>query len=241
VTEPGAAGAAGPTPSGPAASATAPASLRSGLAQAVGEQFSVQNSIGGVRGLLESVIPITVFSLLYGIDHDLKRACVAALVPSAGFALWRVYRREPLTQAVSGVLGVGIGAFLALRTGRSENFFLPSILKNAGFALAYALSVLLRWPAIGVVLGFALGEVTHWRQVPARMRAYQLATWLWVGMFLVRVMVQVPLFLAGQTTTLGFLSVPLGLPLFGLTIYLTWLVVRRVPVAHPPAAENPRS
>jgi hypothetical protein len=218
----------------PPANGAAAAPLRSGLAQAAGEQFSLEKSIGGVRGLLESVIPITIFSLVYGFDHDLRRACIAALVPSAAFATWRLWRREPVTQAVSGVIGVGIGAFLALRTGRSENFFLPSILKNVGFAVAYTVSILIRWPLVGVLLGFALGELTHWRQVPARLRAYQLATWLLVGMFVLRVVIQVPLFLAGQTTTLGFLSVPLGLPLFGVTVYLSWLVIRRVPVAHPP-------
>lgn len=207
-----------------------------GLAQAVGEQFSLEKSIGGVRGVLESVVPITLFSVLYGLTADLRLSCVVALVPSVIFAAWRLARREPLTQALSGVLGIGLGAFLALRTGRSENFFLPSIIKNAGWAAAYAVSVLVRWPLIGVVLGLALGEGTHWRSVPERARAYARATWLWVGMFGLRLVVQVPLYLLGMTTTLGLLSVPLGIPLFALVAYLTWLIVRRVPVARPDAA-----
>jgi len=207
---------------------------QSALAQAVGEQFSLEKSIGGVRGLLESVVPLTVFSVLYGITRDLRLSSLAALAPAAAFAVWRLARREPLTQALSGVIGVGIGAFLAMRTGRSEDFFLPSIIKNAAYGAGYALSVALRWPVVGLVLGFALGEMTHWRQVPLRMRVYRLATWLWVGMFAVRLVVQVPLYLLGRTATLGLVSVPLGIPLFALTAYLTWLVVRRVPVAHPP-------
>jgi hypothetical protein len=206
--------------------------MRSAMAEAMGEQFSLQKSIGGVRGVLESVVPLTVFSVLFGLTHDLRTACIAALVPSVLFAAVRLWRRESLLQAVSGVLGVGIGAFLALRTGRSENFFLPSIIKNGAYGAAYALSILLRWPLIGVVLGFALGEMLHWRTVPARMRVYVQATWLWVGMFGLRLAVQVPLYLLGATAALGFLSVPLGIPLFALTAYLTWLVIRRQPVAH---------
>ena len=172
--------------------------------------------------------------MLYGVTRDLRLSCIVALVPSVLFAVARLARREPITQALSGVLGVGIGAFIALRTGRSENFFLPSIIKNAAYAAAYAVSILLRWPLIGVVLGFALGEMTHWRSVPARLRAYSQASWLWVGMFGIRLAVQIPLYLLGMTATLGFASVPLGIPLFALVAYLTWLVVRRVPVAHAP-------
>lgn len=219
--------------------AARPVAGRSGLAEAVGEQFSLERSIGGVRGLLESVVPITLFSVVYGITRDLRLSCLVALVPSIGFTAWRLIRREPLTQAVSGVIGVGIGAFLALRTGRSENFFLPSIIKNLAYGGVYALSVLVRWPVIGVLLGFALGESTHWRSVPARLRAYSLSTWVWVGMFGIRLAVQVPLYLLGMTATLGLASVPLGIPLFALAVYLTWLLVRRVPLARPPGPAAP--
>jgi hypothetical protein len=214
------------------------AGVKAGLAQAIGEQFSFEKSIGGVRGVLESVLPLTVFSVVYGITQDLVQSCVAALVPALVLMVWRLVRREPVTQAVSGVIGVAIGAFLAVRTGKAENFFLPSIIKNAAYGAGYALSILLRWPIVGVMLGFLLGEMTHWRQVPARLRAYSVATWIWVGMFAVRLVVQVPLYLLGKTTVLGLVSVPLGLPLFGITIWLTWLVVRRVPVAHPPARDD---
>lgn len=207
---------------------------QSSLAQAVGEQFSLEKSIGGVQGVLESVVPLTVFSVLFGVTHDVKLSALSALVPAAGFSLWRLIRREPLTQALSGVFVVGLGAFLAVRTGRSENYFLPTILKNVAFGAGYLISILVRWPVVGLMLGFALGEMLHWREVPARMRAYQQATWLWVGLFAVRLLVEVPLYLMGETAALGWLSVPLGIPLFALTAYLTWLVVRRVPVAHAP-------
>ncbi len=69
--------------------------------------------------------------------------------------------------------------------------------------------------------------------MPARLRAYSQATWLWVGMFGIRLMVQIPLYLLGMTATLGLANVPLGLPLFALVAYLTWRVIRRVPVARP--------
>jgi uncharacterized membrane protein len=64
---------------------------------------------------------------------------------------------------------------------------------------------------------------------------YQQATWVWVGMFAVRALVQGRLYVKGDATTLGFVNLLLGLPLFGLAVALTWLIVRRVPPARPGA------
>ena len=202
-----------------------------GLKQAIAEQFSVQALIGGPRGLAESILPMTVFSIVWAFTHDVPRSVLAALVPAVVLTVWRLVAREPLTQALSGVLGIALGAGIALYTGRAQDFFLPGILKNVGFGAIYAISALVRWPLVGVLLGFMLGEDLHWRRVRPRMRVYQQVTWLWAGVFALRAAVQVWLYAAGQATALGFVNVLLGLPLFGLAVGLTWLLVRRVPAA----------
>jgi Protein of unknown function (DUF3159) len=215
-----------------------PPAARAGIAQAAAGQFSMAASIGGAWGLAESVVPLTVFSVAYGFSRDLRWSLVAALIPSTALAVRRLLLRQPLTQALSGLFGVGLGALLAARSGRAEDFFLPSILKNAGFATAYAVSALVRWPVVGVMIGPVLGEWWAWRDVPDRRRAYTRVTWLWVGVFALRLAVQVPLYLAGEAAVLGAANVPLGLPLFGLAVWLSWLMLRRVPVvadAEPPA------
>jgi hypothetical protein len=203
---------------------------RAGLAQAAAQDFSLADSIGGPWGLAEAVLPLTVFSVVYGFGRDLRVALVAALVPSVALAVRRLLLRQSLTQSFSGLLGVALGAVLAVRSGRAEDFFLPSIWKNLGFTALYAVSALVRWPIVGVVLGPLLGEWWAWRAVPERRRAYQRVTWLWVGVFAVRLAVQVPLYLAGEAAVLGAANVPLGLPLFGVAVWLSWLMLRRVPV-----------
>jgi hypothetical protein len=210
-----------------------------GLGQAISEQFSLQATIGGPLGLIESVLPMTLFSVVYGLGAAMMPSVAAAAVPSVGFAIWRLIARQPLTQAISGVLGIGIGAVIALRTGRAADFVLPSLIKNAAWAAGYTISILVRWPLVGVLLGFMLGEQLHWRSVPARARAYRRASWVWVGMFVVRLAVQIPLWMAGAAAALGLVNVVLGLPLFGLTIWLTWVIVQRVPVAHAPGQLAP--
>jgi hypothetical protein len=226
-----------PEPARPEPAGPGRVSPRGGLGQAGAESFSLAASIGGVRGLLESVLPVTFFSVVYGFTRDLRTSILAALVPAVVLTGWRLLAREPLTQAVSGLLGVGIGAVVASRTGRAEDFILPSIIKNVAFALVYAVSILIRWPLVGVLVGQLLGEGLHWREVPERLRVYQQTSWIFVGVFVLRLAVQVPLWAAGAVTALGTANVFLGLPLFGLAVWVCWLILRRVPPAVPPEPE----
>lgn len=205
-----------------------------GLAAAVAEQFSFEESIGGVRGLVESVLPVIVFTVVYSTSHSIPTSSLAAVGVSVAGLLLRIATRMPVQPAISGFFGVAIGAGIAWYTGAAINFFLASIVKNILLGVLFAVSALVRWPVVGVMLGMMLGEGLHWRTVPARMRVYQQVTWLWVLMSLVRLAFQIPLYLHDKVGGLGAASVPLGLPLFGVVLLLTWLIVRRVPVARPP-------
>jgi hypothetical protein len=220
------------------ADSPATARPRGGLGQVGGQEFSFQASIGGVRGIIESVLPYTVFSLVYAVTKNLQTSIIAAAAPLAVLVVWRLIARETLSQAISGVLGIALGAYFAHKSGKAADFFLPNILKNLGFAAAYAISIFVRWPLIGVVVGPMTGEMFAWRDDRPRYTAYKWATWIWVGLFAVRLAVQVPLFIADKVTLLGTLNgLVLGIPLFALTIWLSWLVLRSVPLAKPPAPE----
>ena len=205
-----------------------------GLAATVAEQFSFEESIGGVRGMVESALPVLIFTVVYALGHDLAVSSLAAVGVSVAGLLLRLVTRMPLTPAISGLFGVAVGAAIAWYTGAAINFFLTSIVKNIVLGLLFAISALVRWPAVGVMLGMMLGEQFHWRTVPARLRVYQQVTWLWAGMSVIRLAFQIPLYLHDKVGGLGAASIPLGLPLYGVVLLLTWLIVRRVPVARPP-------
>lgn len=215
-------------------------SRRSKVSGVAAPEFSLADSIGGVRGVIDSVLPYSVFSLVYAFTKDLQTSIISALVPVVVLVIWRLIARETVSQALSGVLVIALGAYIANKTGSAKTFFLPNILKNAGFALGYLVSILVRWPLIGVVVGPVTGEMFAWRQDPARLAAYQRATWLWVGMSVIRLAVQIPLYIAGNVTLLGTLNAAvLSLPLYVLTIYLSWLVLKPVPLAKHPDEPPP--
>lgn len=61
------------------------------------------------------------------------------------------------------------------------------------------------------------------------------ATWLWIALFVARLAVQVPLYLDASTAWLGTARLVMGVPLWALALWITWLLVRERPApAAPP-------
>lgn len=200
------------------------------LARAVSSgNFSLGDAIGGPRGVLDSVLPGTVFVVAFTVTRQLREALWISLAVGGVLAVLRLVRREPVTQAASGFVGVVVCAVVASRSGRAENFYLPGLYINVAYAAAYLVSILVRWPLLGVLLGTVTGEGFAWRRDPARLRAYSQASWIWVGAFVLRLVVQYPLWKMGAVGALGTARVAMGLPLFVLAGYLSYLILRRVP------------
>jgi hypothetical protein len=76
-----------------------------------------------------------------------------------------------------------------------------------------------------------LGEDLAWRKDKNRLSAYIKATWIWFALFAVRLAIQYPLYKAGQFNALGIANLFLGFPLYALTLWGTWMVIKSVPLA----------
>ena len=46
--------------------------------------------------------------------------------------LERLIRRKPVVNAIGGLFGTGLAAFIAARSGRAEGFFVPRMLFQLG-------------------------------------------------------------------------------------------------------------
>ena len=194
----------------------------------------IVNALGGKKGLFDSGIPALVFLIIFNLRDDVRDAAFVALALSGLITVIRLIKREKLQNAISGIVGVLICYLLVRSTGKAEDFYLPGLFINAGYGALYLLTNLAGWPIIGVVLGPLLGEDFHWRKVSERKRVYLLAGWLWVGLFLSRLLVQLPLYLAGNVNALGVARLVMGYPLFIACAWGTWLVIKQVPVAKKP-------
>lgn len=250
-----------------------PAAPRRGLAAVTDDEFSVLAAVGGVRGLVESVLPGLVFIVLYVTTQDLMVSVIASVGAAVAASVVRLVQGTAVTTALGGLLGVVVGAVWAWRTGEAEDVYAWALWTNAAYAVVLLASIVFRFPAVGFVVeslraGWSpdavkamagrdeateqegarpasgtdetadgareaeedepnpLAALVEWRHDAEKVHRYTLATWLWVGMFALRLAVKVPLYLDGDVGWLGTFHLVLGVPLWALVLFLTWVVVR---------------
>ncbi|GAA2828054.1 uncharacterized protein DUF3159 [Leucobacter komagatae] len=223
-------------PSPQASGAAKLPALNGGIARAVraggsGEDLTaagVLDAIGGVRGVVEAIVPSLLFVVLFVATKDAR---LSALVPG-GLALVmviaRLVRRETIVSALSGVLGVGVAVIITLITGRGVDYFLSGFIVNTVWAAGLLISILVGWPAVGLLIGMLDGDMRGWRRTPKVRRTALWLTVMWLALFVARLAVQLPMYLAERVEALGVARIVMGVPLFAVIIVVTWFVVQRL-------------
>jgi hypothetical protein len=200
------------------------------------QPLDLVEAMGGRLGVVETSAPAIAYAAVYGFLGT-NPAAIAAVALTLLLTIARLVKRESPRHALSGLIGVAFAAFIAARSGKAENFYLPGLLLNAAYASAFLVSLAIRKPLVGLVAGQIPGTHASDRDDPARARRYVLATWLWAFLFLARLLVQLPLYLAGAVVALGVARTAMGLPLFALGLWLTWRLVRVEAPATPGTPE----
>ncbi|MFT0848503.1 DUF3159 domain-containing protein [Actinomycetaceae bacterium L2_0104] len=212
--------------------ADATAEGNGGLRSVLAADFDVWQAVGGVRGLIETALPSLIFIAVYVATGQLAASVLAPLAVALVAILVRLMQRIDVVPALGGLLGIAVSAIWAWRSGEASNYFAMGLITNSVYLGVLLLSLAVRWPALGVLIGFMRGDGTGWRSDPAQRvtkLAYTRITWLWVGLFAFRILVQAPLFFSDATTLLGVARILMGPLLFALAAWLTWLIVRKLP------------
>ncbi|CAM2732221.1 DUF3159 domain-containing protein [Skermania piniformis] len=182
--------------------------------------------MGGISGLVYSSLPILVFVPANAI-WGLAVAIWVALGIAAAILVWRLIRRDPIQPAISGFVGVGISAFIAYRVGDAKGFFLFGIYTSLVYGAVFLLSILIRWPLVGVVWHGINGDGHAWRRDRRAMRGYEIATAAWTAVFAARYLVQSQLYDADREGLLAVARIAMGWPLAALAFGVTVWAVRR--------------
>lgn len=194
--------------------------------ESMGEKELLNKAIGGWRGLIDSALPSMLFIVIFVFQKDLNTALVAALILGLVLLVIRALERKSLVQVLSGFVGLSISVFLTWRTKDASNFFLTGIITNAVYGFALLVSVLIKKPLIGFLVGSLVGDTSGWLKHPLLARAYSIVTWIWVGVFGLRLLVQVPLYLDGNIAVLGSVKIFMGWPLYLFSVWLTYQIVQ---------------
>lgn len=213
------------------------AARRAGLDPAEGKTTGhvVWSAMGGWRGILESVLPGLVFLVTWMLTYDADPGVRSGNLPlslglsvglAAVFTIVRLVQRQSASAAIGGLIAAAAAAALSLWTGRGEDSFIPGFVTNSLYGTAFLVSALVGWPLIGLAVGFLMGEGTAWRADRRKRRVFFWLSIAWACLFAARLLVQLPLYFAGDVTALGTLKLVMGLPLFAPLVAVTWLAVR---------------
>jgi uncharacterized protein DUF3159 len=205
----------------------------------------ILDSMGGWSGTIVAAIPLVVFVIVNTVT-GLRGAVIAAVASAVLVAGYRVARRQPVQQALSGLFGVAIAAAIAARTGQARGFFVLGIVSSFGYAAVFALSLLVRRPLVGVLWEYLdpspLPAGQRWHKLRELRRAYDIATLAVLAMFLARALVQLSLFQKNRTGLLAVTKLVMGLPLYVAVVAVVFWVVRRARHRlglRPPSLEPP--
>ena len=147
---------------------------------------SLMAQMGGVRGLLDSALPATVFVVARLFTDDLTLPIALSLVTGLAVVALRRGRGEPLQQAFGGFFGLAIAVLFARATGTGEGFFLPGIAFTALTGVVFLVSLLIGKPAVAFALTAYDPRYAAWKVHPPLRRACQVATAFWTVTFFIR-------------------------------------------------------
>jgi hypothetical protein len=207
-----------------------------------GDDRSLAELLGGRWGALDASLPAVGFAAGWLIgDRRLPWAIGGAVAVALAVSGWRLARRRQPRAAVLGLTGVLVAALVAARTGRAEDFFLVQLISNVASALAWTVSIWLRRPLLGLIVGALLRQRRTWRQDPVLLAGYKQASWWWVASYVLRTIVFGTLWALGAVLALSVARVALSWPLVVTVVALSWATLRRHLAAHDhPGLRHPR-
>lgn len=207
--------------------------------------------LGGRRGMLEAAAPTISFTLTYVATKELRLALAVSIGLALVALVLRLVQRSTIQFVLNALMGIGVGIFFVWLGGRNGGtasqqalaYFLPGILYNAGYAVVMVLSILLRFPVVGAMVGAMADDPLAWRRDPQVLKLCTRLTWPLIVPCVLRVVVQAPIYLSGRSAedadpyvaALGLAKVTMGWPLQLAALgVMIWLLTRdRTPRVQP--------
>jgi hypothetical protein len=226
---------------------TAPAPVGADTVESV-VRAQLSQALGGKRGMVEAAVPTVTFTVTYLVGRSLQLALLVSVAAAVALLVVRLVQRSTVKFVLNSLFGIGIGAFFAYRSARGGGdagdnalaYFLPGIIYNVCYAAVISLTVLVRWPLVGFMVGSVAGDATAWHKDPQVVRLCSNLSLMLVAPCLVRVAVQLPMYVAGRSAedagamvaALGVSKIALGWPLQLAALGgMVWLLARnRTPV-----------
>ncbi|MBW3077815.1 DUF3159 domain-containing protein [Bifidobacterium simiiventris] len=211
-----------------------------------GGDFSVIDAIGGPRGVVESMLPGVMFVVMFIVTSDLNLTIAVSAALAVIQVVARLVQRQSAMGALSGLIAVGICLIWAWKSHEARNYYMFGFISNAVYLVLLTLSLIVRVPGLGLMIEFIRSLPTEhfkawfndWMRDRALKRAYMIVTALWIGVFALRLLVQVPLYLTDHVALLGTARLLMGIPFWALAIWVSYLIIATPLHRHKAAAQT---
>jgi hypothetical protein len=217
-------------------------------AQATVEQVvraQLAKALGGPRGIVESAVPTALFTICFLVSDEIRLSLYVSIGVTVVLLVARMLQRSTTQFVLNALVGIGIGALFAYRasqSGGSEEdvaraVFTPGLIYNGVYAVVIVFTIVIGWPIVGFMVGSVMGDPTAWHSDKPMVRLCSQLTWVLAVPCVIRVAVQLPLWLDHQIGLLGASKIALGWPLqLASFAVMGWLLSRnRTPLEQDPA------
>lgn len=182
-------------------------------------RHQLMEALGGKRGMVEAAVPTLAFTLTWLTVKEMREALLISGAFAVILLVLRLVQRQTVQFVLNSAFGIAIAAFFVSKTGDAADIALPGILVNALWAAGMLLSIVTRWPVMGFLVGSVSGDPLEWRKDPGVVRLCIRLTWLLMLPNLVRLVVQLPIYLSIKT---GLLAEAWTGPLIVLRYAMGW-------------------
>lgn len=201
----------------------------------------LSRTLGGARGMVEGALPFVGFTIAWIVTSRLSWSIGIAVAVALVLAVIRLLQKQSLRYVAQAVVPTAIAAIVAARTGRAEDAFLPGILYNGLLALVSLITIVVGKPLVGFILGAAMGDPVGWSKDRGLVRMMTKLTAVLAVPYLLRFVIQLPIYLTDHVVTLGVAKLVLGWPLLALALLVMGVMLSkgRTPIERVTESEGP--
>lgn len=171
---------------------------------------------------LDVLVPPILFAVLSG-RVDLVYTVGIAFLASLFFTLYRIFKGANFYYALGGMGGVGVATALALISANASSYFIPDIIGSTLLIITTIVSIILKRPIAAWVSHIVRGWEKAWFFRDDVRPAYSEVSIFWGVMITIRLSLEIYLFLFGDTQTLAWANVVLGVPATVIVLIITYI------------------
>ena len=202
-----------------------------------GPEVNVKEMLTDPKAIIDSAVPPVLF---VGANYffGLQTAAIVAGAFGVITFIYRIVRREKLQYVVSGMLGLALAIFLALRTKRASSYFLPNTLISAAYGTVFLLSAVIRRPLTVYITKIVESKPAEWYKRKRVRNAHTILTIAWAMFFLGKAGLRWWFITNEHEGQLAASAIYLGFPAFAAMTAGGWAFLRWRLGSEPPPIET---